>query len=63
LTIKECVRKYTNDLKLVTHIPAKEVEMLIMYLLDKNPIWLHLNYNNQFLMEKELKKLVAKAFS
>lgn len=60
MTIKECVKKYTNDLKLVTHIPAKEVEMLIMYLLDKNPIWLHLNYNNEFLMENELKKLVAK---
>ena len=60
MTIKECVRKYTNDLKLVTHIPAKEVEMLIMYLLDKNPIWLHLNYNNEFLMENELKKLVTK---
>jgi release factor glutamine methyltransferase len=60
LTIKECVRKYTNDLKLVTHIPAKEVEILIMYLLDKNPIWLHLNYNKEFEKEFELKKLVLK---
>ena len=60
MTIKECVRKYTNDLKLVTHIPAKEVEILIMYLLDKNPIWLHLNYNKEFEREFELKKLVLK---
>ncbi len=60
MTIKECVRKYTNDLKLVTHIPAKEVEILIMYLLDKNPIWLHLNYNKEFEKEFELKKLVLK---
>ena len=60
MTIKECVRKYTNDLKLVTHIPAKEVEILIMYLLDKNPIWLHLNYNKEYEKEFELKKLVLK---
>lgn len=60
MTIKECVRKYTNDLKLVTHIPVKEVEILIMYLLDKNPIWLHLNYNKEFEKEFELKKLVLK---
>ena len=63
MTIKECVRKYTNDLKLVTHIPAKEVEILIMYLLDKNPIWLHLNYNKEFEKEFELKKLVLKKHS
>ena len=43
MTIKECVRKYTSELKEVTHIPAKEVEILIMYLLEKNVIWLHLN--------------------
>ncbi len=60
MTIKECVRKYSQELKFVTHIPAKEVEILIGYLLDKNPIWLHLNYNNEFEKEKELKKLVSK---
>lgn len=60
MTIKECVRKYTNDLKLVTHIPAKEVEILIMSLLDKNPIWLHLNYDKEFEKENELKVLVKK---
>src|SRR5574344_2777034 len=31
-----------------------------MYLLDKNPIWLHLNYNKEFEKEFELKKLVLK---
>ena len=60
MTIKECVRKYTDDLKLVAHIPAKEVEILIMSLLDKNPIWLHLNYDKEFEKENELKVLVKK---
>lgn len=60
MTIKEIVRKYTNQLKLVTHIPAKEVEILIMHLLDKNAIWLHLNYNQEFSKEKELEVLVKK---
>ncbi|WP_198304487.1 peptide chain release factor N(5)-glutamine methyltransferase [Arcobacter vandammei] len=60
MTIKDCVRKYTNDLKNITHIPAKEVEILIMFLLDKNPIWLHLNYNKEFEKEKELALLVKK---
>lgn len=60
MTIKDSVRKYTNDLKNVTHIPAKEVEILIMFLLDKNPIWLHLNYNKEFEKQKELEVLVKK---
>ena len=60
MTIKDTVKKYTNDLKLVTHIPAKEVEILMMYLLDKNTIWLHINYNKEFEKEKELEKLVKK---
>lgn len=60
MTIKEAVRKYSNELKLVTHMPSKEVEILIMYLLDKNIIWLHLNYESQFLKEKELETLVKK---
>ncbi|QKF73308.1 protein-(glutamine-N5) methyltransferase [Aliarcobacter faecis] len=60
MTIKDCVKKYSNDLKLVTHIPAKEIEILIMFLLDKNPIWLHLNYNNEFEKENELQTLVKK---
>lgn len=60
MTIKDCVKKYSNDLKLVTHIPAKEIEILIMFLLDKNPIWLYLNYNNEFEKENELQTLVKK---
>ena len=35
MTIKECVKKYTVYLKNITHIPAKEVEILIMHLLEK----------------------------
>lgn len=60
MTIKDAVKKYSNELKFVTHIPSKEVEILIMYLLDKNVIWLHLNYNSEFLKIKELETLVKK---
>ena len=60
MTIKDTIRKYTNKLKHVTHIPAKEVEILMLHLLEKNTIWLHLNYNNEFLKEKELEVLVKK---
>ncbi|MAD41322.1 MAG: protein-(glutamine-N5) methyltransferase, release factor-specific [Arcobacter sp.] len=60
MTIKDTIRKYTYDLKFVTHIPAKEVEILMMYLLEKNTIWLHLNYNKEFEKQKELEKLVKK---
>jgi release factor glutamine methyltransferase len=58
MKIKEIIRKYSQKLKYVTHIPAKEVEILIMYILEKNVIWLHLNHNNEFLEEKKLVKLV-----
>jgi len=60
MTIKETVKKYSSRLKYVTHIPAKEVEILMLHLLDKNTIWLHLNYNEPFLKEKELEKLIKK---
>ena len=60
MTIKDTVKKYTNELKHVTHIPAKEVEILMLHLLEKNTIWLHLNYNNEFLKEKELAILIKK---
>ena len=60
MTIKDTIRKYTNALKLVTHIPAKEVEILMLHLLEKNTIWLHLNYNEEFTKEKELEVLVKK---
>lgn len=60
MTIKECVKKYAIYLKDITHIPAKEVEILIMHLLEKNVIWLHLNYDNSFTKLEELEKLVKK---
>jgi release factor glutamine methyltransferase len=60
MTIKDTIRKYTNELKQVTHIPAKEVEILMLHLLGKNTIWLHLNYNQEFTKEKELEVLVKK---
>lgn len=60
MTIKDAVNKYSKELKFVTHIPAKEVEILIMYLLEKNTIWLHINYNQEFEKEKELALLVKK---
>lgn len=63
MTIKNTVRKYSQKLKYVTHIPAKEVEILIGFLLEKNNIWLHLNYNNEFDKEKELEKLINKRAS
>ena len=63
MTIKECIRKYSSELKNVTHIPSKEIELLIMYILDKNIIWMHLNQNIEFEKEKELEKLVKKRAS
>ncbi|QKJ23116.1 peptide chain release factor N(5)-glutamine methyltransferase [Poseidonibacter lekithochrous] len=60
MTIKETIKKYSARLKFVTHIPAKEVEILMLHLLEQNTIWLHLNYNNEFSLEKELEKLVKK---
>ena len=60
MTIKEVVRNYSKRLKEVTHIPAKEVEILICHILEKNNIWLHLNYNNEFTQIKTLEKLLLK---
>lgn len=60
MTIKECVRKYGKELKEITHIPNKEVEILILHMLQKNVIWLHLNSDKEFKEEKELAKLVKK---
>lgn len=60
MTIKNIVREYAKLLKNVTHIPSKEVEILILHLLKKNVIWLHLNNNEEFTKEKELKELVLK---
>ncbi len=60
MTIKETIKKYSSRLKYITHIPAKEVEILMLHLLDKNTIWLHLNYNEEFIYEKKLEKLISK---
>ncbi len=60
MTIKNTVKEYAKHLVNITHIPAKEVEILILHLLSKNIIWLHLNYNEEFSKEKELKELVEK---
>lgn len=60
MTIKDCIRKYAKELKEITHIPNKEVEILILHLLQKNVIWLHLHGNEEFKQEQELAKLVKK---
>ena len=51
-----------TTLRDITHIPQKEVEILLLYILDKNVIWLHINYNEicDMKVEKELEKLVKK---
>ena len=63
MTIRNTIKKYSAELKLVTHIPAKEIEILMLHLLEKNTIWLHLNYDNEFEKDKELEKLVKKRAS
>lgn len=60
MTIKESIRKYSKKLNDVTHIPSKEIEILIMHILEKNVIWMHLNSHNEFKQEKILEKLVKK---
>ena len=60
MTIKNTVKEYAKHLVSITHIPSKEVEILILHLLSKNIIWLHLNYNQEFTKEQELKKLIEK---
>lgn len=59
-TYKQIVREYSRYLKEVTHIPQKEVEILILHLVQQNTIWLHLNYDKECLIEKKLEKLVKK---
>jgi len=59
-TYKQIVKEYSQYLKEVTHIPQKEVEILILHLVQQNTIWLHLNYDKECLIEKELEKLVKK---
>lgn len=61
-TYKQLVKEYSRYLKEVTHIPQKEVEILILHLVQQNTIWLHLNYDKPYdeKIEKELEKLVKK---
>ncbi len=61
-TYKQLIKKYSQLLKNITHIPQKEVEILLLYILDKNVIWLHINYNEIATsdVEKKLKQLVEK---
>jgi release factor glutamine methyltransferase len=59
-TYKQIVREYAQYLKKVTHIPQKEVEILILHLVQQNTIWLHINYDKECSCEKELEKLVKK---
>lgn len=60
MTYEQIIKKYSPLLKNVTHIPQKEVEMLLLFILDKNPIWLHLNYKNECDCEDALAKIVKK---
>jgi release factor glutamine methyltransferase len=60
MTYKQIIKKYSSYLKTITHIPQKEIEIIILYLIQKNTIWLHLNYNKECFCEEELKKLVNK---
>ena len=60
MTYEQIIKKYTPLLKEITHIPAKEVEILLLSILEKNPIWLHLNYKNECECEEVLSKLVKK---
>jgi len=59
-TYKDVVRQLSVLLKNITHIPVKEVEILLLHILKKNVIWLHINYNKECTCKKELEKLVIK---
>jgi len=60
MTYKNIIKQYAKELKNITHIPIKEVEILLLSILDKNTIWLHLNYDKECNCQKELEKLVKK---
>jgi release factor glutamine methyltransferase len=59
-TYKQIIKEYAPLLREVTHIPQKEVEILILHLVGQNTIWLHLNYDKECTCQVELKKLVQK---
>jgi len=60
MTYKQAINKLTPLLKNVTHIPKKEVEILLLYLINKNIIWLYLNDSKKCECFYELEKLVKK---
>ena len=59
---RKVVKRYSSFLRDITHISQKETELLLLYILDKNVIWLHINYNEicSENTQKELEKLVKK---
>ena len=61
-TYKQVVKQLSPLLKNITHIPVKEVEILLLHILQQNVIWLHINYNKECetKVSKELEKLVKK---
>ena len=59
-TYKQIIKEYSKNLRDITHIPQKEVEILLLHILQKNVIWLHLNYDKPCEVEDELKKLIQK---
>ena len=60
MTYKQIIKEQSKFLREITHIPQKEVEILILHLVQQNTIWLHLNYTQECSCEKELEKLVKK---
>jgi len=47
MNYKQVIKKYTPLLRDVTHIPQKEVELLLLSILNQNIIWLHININQE----------------
>ena len=60
ITYKEAIKKLTPLLKNITHIPKKEVEILLLHLIKKNVIWLYLNEDKECSCFNELESLVKK---
>jgi len=60
MTYKQAIKKLTPLLKGVTHIPKKEVEILLLYIIKQNTIWLYLNDDKECECFDELKALVQK---
>ncbi|VAY86525.1 Protein-N(5)-glutamine methyltransferase PrmC, methylates polypeptide chain release factors RF1 and RF2 [hydrothermal vent metagenome] len=56
------IKKYSQLLKDITHIPQKETEILLLHILKKDMLWLHINYHKvcDTATQQQLKKLVEK---